>query len=411
MARVTVNSVFLTAEKGAHLLGGMLLLVGVARFLGEGGLADYVFVIGLTAFFVPLLDSGLNNRIIKAAASSPAEGRTLCSEAISFKLALALPALAVMVAAAWAFGTGRDVTLAALLVGVSTVLMSMGDGLNAVFKGLQRSGYCAVLMIGLNVVLLASGIGGMIAGWDIVGVGTCYLVCRAGYLAAGFVFIRRVAGEFGSIPRPGINRRRIVEGLKHLPAVYFLVNLLNLNYLTAYYQTGGGAEAGYLAVGYRLAAALFILIGASFEAVLPALSTLRSDRRAFRKLIARSSLALAGVAVAVSAAAHGMLAPGVSWLLGQAYLPSVQYASLLVWCVPPFVLCGLAHTALLAAHEQGRAAVWMVVLVAAGTGAGVLAHHFRGAALTALVPAVTGCVLGVVLWKMVASRRPALKTG
>ena len=275
MARVTVNSVFLTAEKGAHLLGGMLLLVGVARFLGEGGLADYVFVIGLTAFFVPLLDSGLNNRIIKAAASSPAEGRTLCSEAISFKLALALPALAVMVAAAWAFGTGRDVTLAALLVGVSTVLMSMGDGLNAVFKGLQRSGYCAVLMIGLNVVLLASGIGGMIAGWDIVGVGTCYLVCRAGYLAAGFVFIRRVAGEFGSIPRPGINRRRIVEGLKHLPAVYFLVNLLNLNYLTAYYQTGGGAEAGYLAVGYRLAAALLILIGASFEAVLPALSTLR----------------------------------------------------------------------------------------------------------------------------------------
>jgi O-antigen/teichoic acid export membrane protein len=405
LARVSANSVFLTAEKSAHLLGGMLLLVGVARFLEGSGLADYVFVIGLTAFFVPLLDAGSNNRVIKAAASSLAEGRIACSEALSFKLVLALPALGVMVGAAWAFGTGPDVALAALLVGVSTVLMSLGDGFNAVFKGLQRSGYCALLMLGLNVLLLASGFGAMIAGWDIVGVGMCYLVCRAGYLAAGFVFIRRAAGELGLALRPGLNWRRIVEGLKHLPAVYFLINLLNLNFLTTYYQTGGGAEAGYLAVGYRLAAALLILIGASFEAVLPALSTRLPDRRAFVKLVARSALTLTGIAIVVSAAVHVMLVPAVSWLLGPAYLPAVNSARLLAWCVPPFVLCGLAHTTLLAAHQQGRAAAWMVVLVAAGMGAGVLTHHFHGATLTALVPTITGCVLAVVLWRLVGSRR------
>ncbi len=407
MARISANSILLTAEKSAHLLGGMLLLVGVARFLGESGLADYVFVIGLTAFFVPFLDAGLNNRIIKAAASSPAEGRIACSEAVSFRLALALPAMAVMVGAAWAFGTGPGVTLAALLVGVSTVLMSMGDGVNAVFKGLQRSGYCALLMLGLNILLLASGIGAMIAGWNLVGVGMCYLVCRAGYLVAGLACVREVAGDFGLFVRPGFNRRRIVEGLKHVPAVYFLINLLNLNYLTAYYQTGGGAESGYLAVGYRLAAALLILIGASFEAVLPALSTRLSDRRAFMKLVARSALTLTGIAVGVSAAVHVMLVPAVSWLLGPSYLPAVISARLLVWCVPPFVLCGLAHTTLLAAHRQGRAAWWMVVMVAVGMSAGILTHHFQGATLTALVPGITGCVLGVVLWKLVVGRRIA----
>ncbi|MDE2999867.1 MAG: oligosaccharide flippase family protein [Gemmatimonadota bacterium] len=409
MARVSENAVFITVEKGAHLLGGMLLLVGVARLLGESGLADYAFVIGLTAFFVPILDAGTNNRIIKASASGPAHGRIACREALSFKLAMALPSLAIMAGVAWMIGAGPDVALAVLLVGVSTVSMSMGDGLSAVFKGLQRSGTCAMLMLGLNVLLLASGTGAMITGRGLVGVAICYLVCRAGYLAAGFVLVRRAAGELGPVVRPGFNRRRIVDGLKHLPAAYYLINLLSLNYLTIYYQTGGGAEAGYLAVGYRLSAALLVLTGASFEAVLPALSTRLHDRRAFAKLVVRSAVTLAGIAIAASVAVTLMLEPAVTWFLGQAWLPALPFALQLVWCVPPFVLCGLAHTTLLAAHEQGRAAGWMLVLVVAGAGAGVFANHYPGVALTAFVPAVTGCALCPVLWWLVGSRREAFR--
>ncbi len=408
MARVSENSVFITVEKGAHLLGGMLLLVGVARLLGESGLADYAFVIGLTAFFVPILDAGTNNRIIKAAASSPAEGRVACLEALSFKLVLALPALVVMAGVAWAIGAGPDVTLAVLLVGVSTVSMSMGDGLNAVFKGLQRSGTCALLMLGLNVLLLASGVGAMIAGWGLVGVASCYLVCRAGYLAAGFVLVRRAAGELGPVLRAEFNRHRIVDGLKHLPAVYYLINLLSLNYLAIYHQTGGGAEAGFLAVGFRLAAALLILIGASFEAVLPALSTRLTDGQAFMKLVVRSAVTLTGIALAASVAVQLMLGPAVTWLLGQAYLPALPFAMQLVWCVPPFVLCGVAHTTLLAAHEQGRAAGWMAVLVVVGAVASVFAYQYHGPVLTAFVPAVSACALGVVLWWLVGSRREVI---
>ncbi|MDE2890345.1 MAG: hypothetical protein OXR72_19255 [Gemmatimonadota bacterium] len=408
MARVSENSVFITVEKGAHLLGGMLLLVGVARLLGESGLADYAFVIGLTAFFVPILDAGTNNRIIKAAASSPAEGRVACLEALSFKLVLALPALAVMVGVALAIVARADVTLAVLLVGVSTVSLSMGDGLNALFKGLQRSGTCALLMMGLNVLLLAGGIGAMIAGWGLIGVAICYLVCRAGYLAAGFVLVRRTAGELGPVLLTGFNRHRIVDGLKHLPAVYYLINLLSLNYVAIYHQTGGGAEAGFLAVGYRLAAALLILIGASYEAVLPALSTRLTDRQAFMKLVVRSAVTLTGIAIAVTLSVQLMLGPAVTWLLGRAWLPALPFAMQLVWCVPPFVLCGLAHTVLLAAHDQGRAAGWMAVLVVIGAVASVFAYQYHGPVLTAFVPAIAGSVMGVVLWWLVGSRKEVI---
>ena len=103
-----------------------------------------------------------------------------------------------------------------------------------------------------------------------------------------------------------------------------------------------------------------------------------------------------------------MLGPAITWLLGQAWLPAMPVAMQLVWCVPPLVLCGLAHTALLAAHDQGRAAGWMAVLVVVGAVAGVFAYQYHGPVLTAFVPAVSGCALGVVLWWLVVSRRAML---
>ena len=58
MGRMSLNSAYLTVEKSAHLLGGMLLMVGVARLMGASALANYTFAISLTAFFVPIMFSG-----------------------------------------------------------------------------------------------------------------------------------------------------------------------------------------------------------------------------------------------------------------------------------------------------------------------------------------------------------------
>ena len=58
LGRITLNSIYLTAEKAAHLGFAMLLMVVVARVLGEGGLGNYAYVIALTSLFLPILDLG-----------------------------------------------------------------------------------------------------------------------------------------------------------------------------------------------------------------------------------------------------------------------------------------------------------------------------------------------------------------
>ena len=52
MGRVSTNSIYLTIEKGAHLLGGLFIMVVVARVMGAEGLAAYGFVISLTGIFL-----------------------------------------------------------------------------------------------------------------------------------------------------------------------------------------------------------------------------------------------------------------------------------------------------------------------------------------------------------------------
>lgn len=398
MGRVAVNSIYLTVEKGAHNLFGLLLVVGVARLLGEEGLGDYAYVMSLTALFVPLLDMGLNNRVIKAVASRGPGARAAASDAVALKLALAPPVLVVMGAAAWF--SGKSAILAAvLLVGASTVAMSLGDALNAIFKGLQRPIYSALLVGGLNALIFVSALGAVGAGLGLAGLGACYFLCRSGFLGAGLGLVGRVAPNLRPAFKPAIRRDLIVHGLWYLPAPYFLGNLLNLSYMTTYFAVGE-AESGQFAIGYKLATALFILASANLEAILPALTCRFQDAESLRGMLLRTLGALLGITL-LGVMAVQAVAPVTVWVFGAAFTPAVSAVRLLAWTLPPLALCGLAHTALLAVDRQKSGALIMLALVIVGTASGIVAARFWGPVGTALAPTVTGCLFAIALWTMV----------
>ncbi|MDA0745348.1 MAG: hypothetical protein O2954_02450 [bacterium] len=395
MRRVSVNAFLLTLEKAAHLLGAMLMLVLVARMLGVQGLADYGLIIGLTAFFVPLLDVGLNNRLIKAAGSG---AHTACSDAVSYKLAASGPALLLMVLSAGAMNASQEVLITVVLIGASTVAMSLGDAFNSVFKGLQRPGFSAVLMGGLNVLLLGAGALVMKFGYGLVGLGACFLLSRGVYAGCGYLLVRRFVP--GLSFRPVFRKDLIVDGLQHLPAVYFLGNLLHLTYIVTYLTSTSTVAAEY-AIGYRLASALFVLVGASLEAFLPALTQRVRNVSDLRGILLRASAALGILSLLVSFLVQVAARPAILAVLGAPYVSAAYPAGLLAWTVPPFVLCGLAHTALLAMDRQ-RSAVWVLLaLLVAGTGLGAVVAPFWGPAGTALAPTATVCIFGIGLWGMV----------
>ncbi|MBT3604790.1 MAG: oligosaccharide flippase family protein, partial [Candidatus Latescibacteria bacterium] len=189
MRRLTQQVFFLTLEKASHLGGAMLLLIAVARLLGEAALGTYAYIIAITAIFVPILDVGLNTRVIRSVAAG--NGTAALQDAFAFKLRFGPIALFLMIACAWWADKPADVVLAVFLVGVSTWAMSVGDAFNAVFKGVQRAGYSALLVGGTYICLTGLGIGAMIYGAGILGIAVAYTLCRLGFMVAAWVLIRR----------------------------------------------------------------------------------------------------------------------------------------------------------------------------------------------------------------------------
>ncbi len=380
------NVICLTVEKAVHTLGGFACMVMVARVLGTDLLADYGFAISLTAFFIPLLDLGMNNRIIKIVASGDSLSRIL-HEVISYKVTIAPLAFILMVGGGQIWG-GAHVVLLVALIGLSTLAVSLGDSANAVFKGLQRSDLSCCIISALNVVLVLSLYLAMRWGGDLVTVGWCYAFSRIGYCAAAFVLLHRVCPDTRLSFRIGIDWQSARSGCLHLPGIYYLGNLLYLSYLATYILSP--AEAGVYYVGYRAAAATYVLVSAGFEAVLA--SAVKEGARP-------SGMGMWFVIYSlIVMLLLFLLAPLTIYVFGEAFVGSVRPIRLLASCVPPFALCGLAHTLLMAARHERFAAVAMAVLLGGGFGMAFAFEYFYGPETTALAPAAASMLAVVALW-------------
>lgn len=386
------NAVYLTVEKAVHTAGGLVAMVLVARILGAGALADYGFAISLAAFFIPFLDVGMNNRIIKGVAGGRPIGETV-EEVLAFKLGVAPLIFGLMVAGGLIWGDARVSGLVAL-VGVSTIAMTTGDAANAVFKGLHRSGISCALIAGLNVALVGSLAWTLLAGGGLAAVGWCYALTRLAYAAAAFTVLGRVSPD-GAIPvRIGFDRDTIVDGIFHLPAGYFLGNLLYLAYLVTYVMFP--FEAGAYYVGYRAASAVYVLVSAGFEAVLA--RTVSDGSR---------PSGLGGWFVTYSVIAVLLLflaAPLAPVVMGGDLQGSVRSVRLLASCVPSFALCGLAHTFLMAVGRERFGTAVLGGLLAGGLVLSVVSGHAWGLEGTALVPACASLVAMGILWKALSSQ-------
>ena len=302
----------------------------------------------------------------------------------------------------WWADKPNEIVWAVLLVGVSTWAMSVGDVFNAVFKGLQRADYSALLVGGTYVCLTGLGIVAMVFGFGLMGIAISYAVCRIGFMCAAWVLLGRVGFEIG---KGGVRWSVILAGVRFMPAVFFIGILLNINFLTAD-TLGNGVDSGVYAIGYRVGAALFVLVSASMEGVLPALVGVVDNKRVFHNLFWRCcGLFLAGGVVGVGLIqAFGYWA--VVWVFGLEYVGAVTAVNVLGWVLPPLLVCAVAHTALLALGYEREGFLWMVSLVGVGTLLGGVGFVWQGAMGTAIAPTVAGwffaCLLGLRIWRLLA---------
>ncbi|MDA0710943.1 MAG: hypothetical protein O3B73_12110 [bacterium] len=394
MGRLTRQALFLTIEKASHLAGAMILLIGVARLSGQDTLATYAYVIAITSVFVPLLDLGLNTRIIREVASGDASAAV--GQAISFKIRFGAFSVLTMIACSWFADKSTEVVVSVFLVGLSTWAMSLGDVFNAVFKGLQRSHTSALLIGGTYLCLTGLALSAILAGWGVPGIALVYMLCRFGFMGVAWLLVRRL----GPQARAPFRWHAVLAGVPFMPAVFFVGVLLNLNFIIAD-SLGEATDSGLYAIGYRVASALFVLVSASLEGVLPAMVKAIASRNGLHTLILRCCglFFLGGLVCVIAVHVFGPWA--VVRIFGEPYAGAAKALAILSWTLPPVLVCAGLHTAFLAIGLEKEAFFWMLGLVGLGALLGALGFAWDGAAGTALAPALSGWVSAVGMgWRI-----------
>ena len=401
MVVVLKNACYLIVEKGALLLSGLFILVLVGRWTGMEGLGRYTFVVSLASLMMPLLDIGLNSRIVKGIAGGNPESSVWRAYAVKIKLAAA-PA-AIFLPVLFGLWTGRhpDVITGLFIFGMSSVAMSLGDVANAVFKGRERMGYSAWVTLLWNGLLLLGCWGALVWGWGLIGLTSAYLVARTFYAILGSSLSRLIYP-----PAAGGHTNGMADLLRKsilsFPASYFLLSLLNLS-LVLVTLWGGNREGGQFALGQRLLAAMFIVASGGIEAAFPALSR-RFSRNSndFTLPLIRATGALAIISILSSTVVYSLAEPAVSLLFGP--VPgAVSIIRVMVWAVPPFALCALFHYALVASDRERSAFLWMSILTASGAvvnATGVWRWGMLGGGMTLIAwGSVCAIVLASLLWR------------
>jgi len=262
---------------------------------------------------------------------------------------------------------------------------------------LHKAHYSALLVGCTYIILTLWGIGVMVEGGGLLAIAVAYVVCRIGFFCVAWILFYRlfVFAVWGTF-----RWQTIYDSFRFMPAVFFVGVLLNANFITAD-VFGQGEDSGFFAIGYRVGAALFALMAASMEGILPALVSVVGRGEDFRGLFLRCSGSLLGAGIFGVVAVQILGYWAVLWVFGVDYLQAVGAVHTLGWVLPALLICAVAHTGLLALGHTREALFWMVGLVGVGSLVGAIGFLFWGAMGTAWAPTFTGSFFAcALLWRV-----------
>lgn len=115
-------------------LMSFLLLIYLARFLGEADFGKYSFAFSLTTLLATLTDLGVNQLLVREIARDKDISEEYVNNAVMMKVPLAAITFTVIVAVSWVLNLSTDVMVLLYLFGVYSVLLTVSNTYVSLFQ-------------------------------------------------------------------------------------------------------------------------------------------------------------------------------------------------------------------------------------------------------------------------------------
>ena len=295
--RIVSNSVTLIASRILTKIATTLLIIYVARSLGDERFGVFSSLLAFMALFSLIVEFGLTVPLIRKIAHGIHDPGEALGRVLTLKIPLSLMGFGLLVGSSFFF----DIPISlALVFGISMVIEMLALSVTRSFEGFEKMKYVALITIVERTFFCALGFIVLFLGGSLFALAWVYVVTNLISLALGvYLFTKRFSGFRLSLPRD-----RVVPLLREA-FPFFVATVFSVLYaradiflLTTFSTT---AEVGWYNAAVRIIDAQMFVPVAIVGSVFPVLSRYYvSEPRRFAEVYKSSFYVLLGLGIAVS---------------------------------------------------------------------------------------------------------------
>ena len=151
-------------------LMAFVLLLYLARILGEADFGKYSFAISLTTLLATFTDLGVNQLLVREIARDKDLSESYISNAVILKVPLGVMTLALVPILSWLLSLSGDITMLLYLFGFYNVLLTVSGTYLSLFQAWERMEYVAVFQIIERSVTVTLGLAVLFMGYGVFAV-------------------------------------------------------------------------------------------------------------------------------------------------------------------------------------------------------------------------------------------------
>lgn len=342
-----------------------LLVIYIARELGEVEFGKYAFALSFTLLFAFLSDVGLTQLTIREVAKRKEDAQKYLGSISAIKLILSILTIALVVVAINLLGYPQETVLAVYIAGGYSVINSFNQFLCSFYRAFEQMEYELATRVIEKIIIFSLAITFLLLGHGVIAVVSSFLIgslIRLG-ISVFFVVTRYAKPQF-NLDRQFIwtlFTQALPFGLTTLfVVIYFKIDTVMLSMMV------GDAAVGHYNASYNIIEGLIALVAGSFGGVIfPMLSkNFTHSAEKLKKLYLQSFqiILIVGIMIFVFVELFS------SYIIGILYGPEYQISALVlqIQIIAFLIICVSTVTSTLLNSAS------MQRIVAIGTGLGAL---------------------------------------
>ncbi len=330
-AAIAKNTVFISfGEMGTRILS-FLLVVAIARYLGDIGLGAFAFAFAFTDLLLNFVDLGIPMYLTREIAKNKQSASAYLSNVLGLRLSIFPFMLLTGVAAAFIIhASTAETRLVIILATVGTALSFLTDPFRMAFLANERGSYYSALIIFERLMFTAAGLVLLLKGYGLVPVLVTFVISQFVSLLLTSYVVRKKFASFSL----KFDKRFILSIIRDsLP--FGIANFLRMIYqrldtllISAF---AGFAATGWYGAAYRITESMRFIPLVVLNAVFPAMSRLHMQSKEHVKLLYEKTFYYMLIAAVPMAVGLNIVAGrAIPFFYGSQFTPSVIALQLLI---------------------------------------------------------------------------------